>query len=111
MAGHAGSKRCPVVASSRQVVGTLMDVTRRICLTQSCLFSEVRICVSVAWEVIVRCHVSKEYSATVFTVSVKLDALRFHKISVPVFETVQKMGVRIAYLCLVLSLQCVRGSV
>ena len=55
MAGHAGSKRCPVVASSRQVVGTLMDVTRGICLTQSCFFSEVRICVSVGWEVIERC--------------------------------------------------------
>ena len=55
MAGHAGSKRCPVVASSRQVVGTLMDVTRGICPTQSCFFSEVRIRVSVAWEVIERC--------------------------------------------------------
>jgi hypothetical protein len=55
MAGHTGSKRCPVVASSRQVVGTLMDVTRGICLTQCCFFSEVRICVRVAWEVIKRC--------------------------------------------------------
>jgi hypothetical protein len=82
MAGHVGSKRCPVVASSRQVVSTLMDVTRGICLTQSSFFTEARICVRVAWEVWQRgAHVSKEYSATIFTVSVKLDALRFYKIS------------------------------
>jgi len=107
MAGHAGSKRCPVVASSRQVVGTLMDVTRGICLNQRCFFSEVRICVSVGWEVI-GAHVSKEYSDTVFTVCVKLDALRQYKISVRVFESAQKSGFRIVYLGLVLPLECFR---